>query len=112
MSRLKLFARCATTLLPLLLMLAGGVVQSAHLAEHLAHPHSAARHVESADSDWDGHCIVCRHAETTTPVAARSPLLVAAPPAILPLPTWQAEHAGFTTEDYPPLAARPPPALA
>src|SRR5207344_311231 len=79
MSRLRYIARCAATLLPLLLLLGWGV-QTAHFVGHLAHHHSAAFHYDNADDDWDGQCTQCRHADANAPTAAAPAFLLAATP--------------------------------
>ena len=112
MSRLRYFARCAATLLPLLLLLGWGV-QTAHYAGHLAHHHSSAFHYDNADDDWDGQCTQCRHADANAPAAAVPEFLLAATPTLkYSLPGSQLAIAGFTPAAFPPLAARPPPAGA
>ena len=109
MSRLKFFARCAATLLPLLLLLGWGM-QTVHFASHLAHHHAATRHYDSADDDWDGQCTQCRHADANSPTGAVPAFLLAATPVVVfSLPGRPMHRAGFTAAAYPPLAARPPP---
>jgi hypothetical protein len=108
MFRLKYFARCAATLMPLLLLLGWGV-QTAHYIDHLEHHHSASHHFDNANEDWDGQCTQCRHLDTTPPPPAAAIFVAARTLVVYGQPLRKVSPAGFMAAAYPPLAARPPP---